>query len=65
VPIPNFFIVGAAKAGTTALHHYLRQQGSRRVERLVNGRNPLRLAAKARTCRPRRGHCFVISTAAT
>jgi hypothetical protein len=25
VPEPNFFIVGAAKAGTTSLYHYLRQ----------------------------------------
>jgi hypothetical protein len=25
MPLPNFFIVGAAKAGTTALHRYLRQ----------------------------------------
>jgi hypothetical protein len=25
VPLPNFFIVGAAKAGTTALYRYLRQ----------------------------------------
>jgi len=24
-PEPNFFIVGAAKAGTTSLYHYLRQ----------------------------------------
>jgi hypothetical protein len=24
-PLPNFLVVGAAKSGTTALHHYLRQ----------------------------------------
>ena len=23
--LPNFFILGAMKAGTTSLHHYLRQ----------------------------------------
>ena len=25
MPLPNFIILGAAKAGTTALYHYLRQ----------------------------------------
>jgi len=25
MPLPNFLIIGAAKAGTTSLHHYLRQ----------------------------------------
>src|ERR1700760_658705 len=25
IPIPNFFIAGAAKAGTTSLYHYLKQ----------------------------------------
>src|SRR5205085_12163998 len=24
-PLPNFFVVGAGKAGTTSLYHYLRQ----------------------------------------
>ena len=25
MPLPNFLIIGAAKAGTTSLYHYLRQ----------------------------------------
>ncbi len=25
MPLPNFLIIGAAKAGTTALHYYLKQ----------------------------------------